>query len=357
MNEEMAHDDRFRRMQGELPVNLVEFNLAKVWNSQWIMSCLRKEVAPLVKKKLVASDVLFDPQDLEHQALFYLTTYDPGTITQEVIVRAVDQQYLIVRERLLKFATKEELEYLFRGLRLFYPDLNMRYRLRLKWDKGRLFAVGEGRRFEVEFERVDDARKIELFTGVFHYIHQTRTNGDVFAFYFKGDRYPWALETTESSVFSRQYKRDALLAHGIHPDKAIELTRYYTLPGSPANSISVIDSLVAKFYKERGVQALFTRTMPAYSKTKSTTIAGGLNQPLCLSGLKHSFVKREIDGKECWEAVTKRWLDGQSGQYEVKETHEKFTLLPALDVYMLISRRSFEALPSVQEKEKVIWFD
>lgn len=342
--------------QKELQLTFSDFNLDSIWYSSWVINGLRQAIAPLVANTLEHSDIPFDPQDLEHQALFYLTTFDPASITEEIIAESVRQQYLIILERLRSCASKDDLVYVFRGLKGRYSDLNVCNRLRLQWKAGTLFAIGEGKEIEVEFKKVEDQEKIELFTGTLHYIHQSRLRGDVFGFFFKGDDYPWAVETTESSVFSRQYKRDALLAFGFHPDKAVELTRYYTLPGSPMNSVSIIDSLVSKYYRQRGIQCLFTRVMPAYAKTKATTVSGGLNRVLCISGLGHTFVRREINGVECWEAVTKRWLAGNRSEAILKETHKNFALLPAVDVFMQIGKPTLPPIPEVTAEGKVIQF-
>ena len=313
---------------------LISFDLDGSWNSQWLIVSLREALVPLLEKKMAESDIPFDPQDLEHQTLFYLTTFNPGEITEEVIAAALEEQYMLVRERLLAFSNKEELEYLFRGLKGFYPDLNTHHRLNLKRDGDRLYAVGEGRTFDVEFKKLEDEKIISLFTGALHYIHHERTEGDAFALYFKGDKFPWAVETTERGTLAREYKRGALASRGFDPDKTIELTRFYTLPGAPKNAISAMDRLVKRYYEGTGMEAMFTCTMPAYSKTKSTTIAGGINKVLCVKDLKHYFVAREVDGRTCWQHVSRRWLEVHGEGLETKTTDPGFRLLPVVDVYL-----------------------
>lgn len=342
--------------QRGLNLLIAKINTDALWQSHWLINKLRSEVIDLVNKKMASSDVPFDPQDLEHQALFYLTTFSPGKITSADIVSTVEYQYTVVKDRMLKAMSYDELSYLFRGLKKFYPDLNVAYRLKLARDDGKLYAVGDGRKFEVEFKAVDTSDKtIKLFTETLHYIHQGRDSGDIFALYFKGDKYPWAIETTEFGKLARVYKRNALLAHGVNPDKAVELTRMYNLPGSPLNSISIMDALVRRYYRQRGVEALFTRTMPAYSKTKATTVAGGLNKVLCLKELKHYFTPVEIDGRTVWQAMTKRSLERSGYHGEVKTTHPSFELLPAMDVFDVITRKStLDPLPELEDG--VIYF-
>lgn len=218
-----------------------------------------------------------------------------------------------------------------------------------------MIAVGDGRRFDVEFKKMDDEKLITLFTDTFHYIHQKRTRGDSFGLFFKGDRYPWAVETTERSIYARQYKRMALLAHGFHPNKGIELTRLHTLPGSPLNAISILDGLVKDYYKDKDIQVIFTKTMPSYSKSKSTTISGGLNNVLCANELEHFFVKIDIDKHECWEHVSRRWIE-DNNKKEFKCSTESFGLLPAVDVYTEVNPRQLSPISAFQDGDNVIYF-
>jgi len=351
-------NNEIKAKQEALSLNIVDYNLNEVWNSHWLIGSLRKDINPLVELKLKSADIPFDPQDLEHQVLFFLTTYSPGKITHKIIEEVVEQQYLVIRDRLLKAMTKDELEYLFRGLKPFYPDLNTLYRLKIENRADKIFATGDGRCFEVEFKKIDDPRIISCFTGSLHYIHQERIEGDTFALFFKGDQYPWAIETTEKSTNSRQYKRNTLLAYGINPDKAVELTRLYTLPGSPLNAISLLDKLVKKYYQENSdVEALFTCTMPSYSKSKSTTIAGGINNVLCIKEALHYFIQKNIDEKVCWEAVTKRWIDKSKDEsIEFRKTDQDFKLLPVIDVFMPIKKLKTEPLPVLKDGKKVIFY-
>jgi hypothetical protein len=348
--EKIESKKRLLLEQKSLKLKMIKLDLNSMWNSHWLLSSLRKEVRPLVIKKFVESGNTFDPQDLEHQVLFYLTTISPGLIKKSDIEEAVEQQYLIIEDRIKKKLSTEEALYLFRGLKEFYPDLNSRHRLNLVNNDGNLFAIGDGRSFEVYFKKVDPQdRVVSLFTETLHYVHNGRSGRDIFALYFKGDKYPWAIETTESGAFARKYKRDALLAHGINPDNAIELTRMYVLPGSPLMSISLMDGLVRNYYKKRGLEAFFTCTMPAYSKTKSTTIAGGLNKILCIRKLKHLFLPVNIQGKTCWRMVTKRELERKEYTGEIKTTHSDFYLLPKVDVYGIIQKKSLlSPLPELE---------
>ena len=85
-------------------------------------------------------------------------------------------------------------------------------------------------------------------------------------------------------------------------------------------------------------------------------VSGGLNRVLCISGLNHTFIRREIGGVECWETVTKRWLAGNQGEATLKETHKNFALLPAVDVFMRIGKSTLPPIPEVLQEGKAIQF-
>lgn len=311
-------------------MKLVNYDLANQWNSHWIISSLRSEVMKLVEKKATESKIPFDPQDLEHQTLFFLTTYHPAEILQEQIVKAFYEQYLLIKQRLLSFSSQEELSYLFRGLKRFYPDLNSRDRLHLK----DFTAMGQGRRFTVSFRVITDKRLINLYTEGLHYIHAGRSNGTAFALFFEGDKYPFAIETAEPSTLAREYKRKALEMNGINPDKAIELTRLYTLPGSPIGTISVLDHCIQKHYLDNtDTEAIFTCTMPSYSKTSGSTTSGGMTQVLLTKAQTHYFVKKVVENNVCWQNTTRRCLANLKKE-EIKRTHKQFHLLPTVDVFI-----------------------
>jgi len=89
--------------------------------------------------------------------------------------------------------------------------------------------------------------------------------------------------------------------------------------------------------------------MPAYSKTKSTTIAGGLNKILCIRKLEHLFVSIDIQGKTCWRMITKRELERKKYTGKIKKTHSDFYLLPKVDVYGIIQKSSLlSPLPELE---------
>ncbi len=334
-----------KNQQSKLKIDLIDYDLDSMWQAHPLINQLRPRVQAFLPKGL------YDPQDLEHQVLFRLTTFDPKDINDELIQFVVEEQFLIVQHRLSKLDF--DLEYIFRGISGKYPDLNSNNRLELcKTDTG-LVAKNNSRSFAVEFKIVQDDNIVSLFTNELHYIHQSRPKGETFGFYFSGDNIPWAIETTEPSVISKEYKRDALLANGIDPNKAIELTRFYTLPGAPLNAISLMDSLVSKYYESKGIEALFTTTMPMYSKTKSATIAGGINKPLLVKDLRHKFIPEKIGDKICYRHTTT--IPEQQKDVNFIATHPNFPTMLVVEVYKLINKPSLKPLDVLSSGKKVIY--
>jgi hypothetical protein len=335
-----------KEQQKKLCLRVINYDLEKMWGTHPLILGLRKRVEGFLPKGKI-----YDPQDLEHQVLFRLTTFDPKDISDEIIQLVVDEQYNIVRQRLESL--DYDIEYLFRGLTGKYHDLNTKDRLVLCWENNKLIAKNEHRSFNVEFRVVHDENIIALFSNELHYIHRDRPRGETFGFYFSGDEIPWAIETTEPSAIAKQYKRDALLANGIDPNKAIELTRFYNLPGAPANAISLMDGLVARYYKQKGIEALYTTTMPMYSKTKSTTIAGGINKPLLVKDLRHKFIPEKIKGKICYRHVTT--IPEDHKEIEVIKTHPNFPTALVVEVFRLIDTPSLDPLPILNDGSKVMY--
>lgn len=334
-----------QKQQNKLKINLIDYDLDKMWQAHPLINQLRGRLPSFLPKGL------YDPQDLGHQVLFRLTTFDPQDITDEIIQFVIEEQFLILQDRLSKL--NFDLDYIFRGLSGKYPDLNIYNRLELYNENNTLVAKDDKRSFVVEFRTVQNDEIISLFTNELHYIHQGRPKGETFAFYFAGDKLPWAIETTEPSVISKDYKRDALLANGIDPNKAIELTRFYTLPGAPLNAISLMDALISKYYKSKGIEALFTTTMPMYSKTKSTTIAGGINKPLLVKDLRHKFIPEKIQGKICYRHTTT--IPEQQKEIDFITTHPNFPTMLVVEVYKLINEPSLKPLKVLEDGNKVIY--
>jgi adenylate cyclase class IV len=114
-----------------------------------------------------------------------------------------------------------------------------------------------------------------------------------------------------------------------------------------------MDGLVARHYKEKGMEALFTTTMPMYSKTKSTTIAGGINKPLLVKDLRHKFIPVEIQGKKCYRHVTT--IPEDHAEVEVIKTHQNFPTMLVVEVFRTINELSLKPLAILQERKKVVY--
>lgn len=334
-----------REKQKKLKLTIIHYDLESQWSSSEIIDRLRKKIIKYFPQGL------YDPQNLEHQVLFRLTTFDPKAIDEEIIKMVVEEQYLIIKSTLERL--NFDLEYAFRGLSGKYKDLNIKERLILYKEKNnKLLALNENRSFEVEFKEIDDEIIINLFTQEFHYIHNLRDRGQAFGLFFKGDKIPFAIETTEPSILTKEYKREALLAHGIDPNKAIELTRLYCLPGSPKNSISLMDGLISKYYQEKGIEALFTTTMPMYAKSKATTISGGINKVLLVKDLRHTFIEGRIKDKTVYRHVIKLTEDLKGSK--IITTHPNFPKMLVVEVYKILNKPTLEELDILKEKNKVI---
>ncbi len=337
----IAQND-LQRQQNRLQLNLIQYSLGEEWRSSELISNLRDRLYPKMPHGF------FDPQDLEHQVLFRLTTFDPDEITDDLIESIVEEQRVIIEDRL---SDVEDREYLYRGLDRRSKDLNVEERLELKNDNGRLYATGYGRTFDVEFRKITDESIIKLFTEKLHYIHNGRHKGDAFGFYFVGDDMPWGVETTEPSLGVKRYKREALIAHGIDPNKAVEITRLYLLPGSPKNAISILDGLVSRYYKEKGIEAMYTTTMPMYAKTRGATTAGGMRNVLLVKEQSHGFRKSVVNGKVVYVhdvGAAKSTVD--------LATHPKFPTLLTVETFMRLNK-NYGLRPLEVLKEKTIYIN
>ena len=81
-------------IQQKLRLRIIDFSLGETWNSHFLIESLRKEIRPLVEQTLAVSEIPFDPQDLEHQTLFYLSTFKAGSITRKILENTVPKLYL-----------------------------------------------------------------------------------------------------------------------------------------------------------------------------------------------------------------------------------------------------------------------
>jgi len=114
-----------------------------------------------------------------------------------------------------------------------------------------------------------------------------------------------------------------------------------------------MDGLVAKYYKSKGIEALFTTTMPMYSKTKSATIAGGINKPLLVKDLRHKFLPVKINNKILYRHVTTIPEDHE--EIKILKTHPNFPTMLVVEVFRIINDTDLKPLPVLEDETKVIY--
>lgn len=87
--------------QRKLKLSLKDYDLSQEWNSCVLINSLRKRVCAMLPRGL------YDPQDLEHQVLFRLTTFSPENIDEEIIQEVIQEQYLIICKRLSSISPED----------------------------------------------------------------------------------------------------------------------------------------------------------------------------------------------------------------------------------------------------------
>ena len=114
-----------------------------------------------------------------------------------------------------------------------------------------------------------------------------------------------------------------------------------------------MDGLVAKHYRQKGIEALYTTTMPMYSKTKSTTIAGGINKPLLVKDLRHKFIPEKIGDRVVYRHVTT--VPEGHKEIEVIKTHPNFPTMLVVEVFRALDTLGLKPLPILEDGTKVIY--
>lgn len=378
------------------------FNLKKDWPTHPLITHIRKCIKPLIGKVVNQLKHVFDSQDLEHQILFRLTTFPPSqlfkrglsleeyfeeygvynewqkipfldskiiskfVLNQEIVHQVLKEQLLLVHERISK--SNLSLNLIFKGIKdsnkIFTTKEKERYIL--KWEsvnrKRYLTAVkfdSAGKIVDsvfVKFRKINKRLGRKFIQG-FHYTHAPRLTEEIFGFFLEESKFPFAIQTVNWVKDSPRFRQDALLIKGFNPEHCIELRRLYTLPGSPRNIIGLLDRLIIKHFKKiYNIEAVTTTVMPMYAKTRSTTIASGIEQILYARPLSHKFICKKINGKKVWENVipeNQNWL--KIHQNEIMKTHPRFLTYPTIGVYKQIGEKSFNEPPFVNSK--IIGFD
>ena len=309
------------------------------WPGFALMNNVKQEVRRIVHEVAREHDVLCDMLDLEYQTLFRLTSLpieevfedgatlqaylqdsnaydywrdilalDPQKVDNPVkpqIVRdIVEEQLLIIQERLQD--TSLPLDKLLSRQGIFAES---DWKLQKYGGSIAAIKVQGGTIVDsktVTFKPVDTAYARELHSTL-HYIHTPRAT-KAFGLYLEGDELPFSVVAFDA--IDRPYKKDLLFMHGYDPDKCLDLARLYSRPGTPFNTSSTIFTLAFSYFKENEpeVQAILSAFMPTYAHGMSM-VSAGFNYGVLVKEWRHSFAKKQINGKTTWELVTKRRID------------------------------------------------
>jgi hypothetical protein len=378
------------------------FDLKKYWPTHPLIIHIRKQIAPLISKILAKTNFIFDPQDLEHQVLFRLTTFPPSQLfekglllekylekqgasndwqkipfldlniiskfllNQKIVQQVLKEQLLLIQNRINKanFSLKQVFREIKNSDKIFTRDENERYVLKWERSNGKKYLTAVkfnslGKIIDsipVEFRKID--KKLgRKFIQAFHYTHAPRFKEEIFGFFLQKSNFPFAIQTVNWAKNTPKFRQDALLIKGFNPECCIELRRLYTLPGSPRNIIGVLDSLIIRYFRRlHRIEAVITTVMPMYAKTRSTTIASGINKVLYVRFLSHKFIPRKINDKKVWEHIIPEdpsWT--KTHQNKIIVTNPKFPTYPTIGVYKQIREKSYKEISFA--KNKIIGFD
>lgn len=309
------------------------------WPSFDLMNNVKQEVRRIVHEVAKEHDVLCDMLDLEYQTLFRLTSLpieevfeggerlqaylqdsnaysywrdilalDPqkvaNPIKPQIVRHIVEEQLLIIQERLRN--TTLPLDTLLSRQGIFAePDWKLqKYGGSVVAVKVQRGTVVDSR--AVTFKLVDTPYARELHSTL-HYIHTPRAT-KAFGLYLDGDDLPFSVVAFDA--IDRPYKKDLLFMHGYNPEKCLDLARLYSRPGTPFNTSSTIFTLAFTYFKENEpeIQAILSAFMPTYAHGMSM-VSAGFNYGVLVKEWRHSFAKKQINGKTAWELVTKRRID------------------------------------------------
>lgn len=298
--------------------------LENIWLEDPRIQKAREIISPLLGNG-------YDTQDLEHQVLFRMTTYSE----KEAFARIPE----IVKEQ--EFITKERMKNSRVNLKeLFCFGSKRKDDWVMEWDdhKQGLYAVNGKRKKEIIFREITLKEEKFLYKNIiesYHYIHCDRCDenkGLMFACFLRGNKLPFAIQEVEPCSISRNYKKAVLLLLDINYHTTVEITRLYSVPNTPKNLISIVDKLVARALRDKGYEWMMTAVMPNFAKTKSSTIAGGMNCPIVAKHLEFEFFERE-DGR--YELCVNR---KKSKIKDPKIIKSQWKLLPTIEMIKSIKK-------------------
>ena len=307
-------------------------SIKEVWVKSRVVDLYRKLLEPLI-----IDDGSCDPQDLEHQCLFRL-------LSSEILVEnVVKEQKNIVLERMEKAIVKPKDIFCF-GKRNDKEWV-------LKWDNRKLYATQDDRKKEIIFREITLRKERELCKNIidnYHYIHCDRCDNEkglMFGFFLNGSTLPFAIEQIEPCSIARNYKKAILMLLDINYHTTVELTRFYSVPNSPKNLISVLDSMVGDALKDRGYEWMMTAMMPAFAKTKSSTTAGGIDTPIFAKPTGMEFFQRHDGAYELCVPRKKAKLNGE----HIIKMDDGFTTIEMI--------KSLKGMESKIEEDKIYYIE
>lgn len=303
---------------------MIEIN-TKDFSTIWQKNELVQKAREIILPKIEGGR--YDTQDLEHQIIFRMTTY-PLEEAFKQIDNIIEEQKYIVEERIK--ASKVPPEKLF----VFGFNRSEDNRGILKWEKEKdiLYSCNGEEKEEIIFKEITSKKEKLICKDIienYHYIHCDRCHeqkGLIFGFFVKGNSIPFAIEEVEPCSLSRNYKKAILLLSNVNYHTTVELTRFYSVPNTPRNLIGIMDKLVGRELRDKGYEWLMTAVMPAFAKTKSSTIAGGIDKPILSKHLEFNFFERN-DGR--FELCVDRKRDRVKTNKVIKS---KWNLFPVVEM-------------------------
>jgi len=319
-------------------ITIKTIQIKEIWQKDKRIQNIRNQINKKIRLSVARSKAKFDTQDLEHQILFRMAT-DSISLDQ-----AFKEQKYIVQERMKNAEVKPDKLFCFGVLRTGKC-------LKLVWGKDRkkLYAIDDKKKIEIIFKEITNQKEKDICSDImqnYHYIHSSRPEGYLYGFYVKGHKLPFAIEQVEPCDLSRNYKKAILMLHDINYHSVCELTRFYSVPNTPKNIIGILDKLVGRDLREKGFEFMMTSVMPAYAKTKSTTIAGGIDTPLYAKELSFEFFKRP-DNR--YQLCTKREKDKLTNPDIIKT---KWKLFPTIEMIKPLVKKLKIDIPKVYSIKK-----
>ena len=299
-------------------VTIVTRSVNDIWQKDERIERARRIILPKIDKDLSLSEIKYDPQDLEHQILFRMTAMPEKEAFKNIDFIFKEQKEVVIK-RIKKARIPPKKLFVFG----FEKDQKEKWIMQWSKNKEKMFCVKGKQKKEIVFREIALREERDICKNIiknYHYIHQSRCDdrkGMMFGFYINGSKIPFAIEEVEPCSISRNYKKAILMMADINYHTCVELTRFYSVPNTPKNLISILDKLVGRALRDKGYEWMMTAVMPAFAKTKASTISGGIDTPLFAKELQLEFCKingryemcvnRKKEGLGISETIKNRW--------------------------------------------------